>query len=249
MSSTPRFFVPPGNIRGRHVRFLDYQATQIGQVLRLRAGDAVVVLDDSGMAHDVVLDEVGRGHAAGTVHSRYAAGGEPETRVTLYQSLLKRDKFEWVLQKATEIGVAGIVPVITRRTLVRDTGDVTPEKQGRWERIILEAAEQSGRGRLPELAGPLPFMEALDEAKSHDRTLLAHEGEREAGVRAALAGLQPGASLALFVGPEGGFDAEEVALAEVEGAAVVTLGSRVLRTETAAAVALALALYELGDMG
>jgi 16S rRNA (uracil1498-N3)-methyltransferase len=153
------------------------------------------------------------------------------------------------LQKGTEIGVSRFVPVIARRTLVRDADVVTSERLTRWERIIAEAAEQSGRGRLPELAEPLQFAVAVGDAlATTQRVLIAWEEAGSGDLTAALAELPAGARVALFVGPEGGYEAAEVDLAQSQGARSITLGPRILRTETAALVGPALVLNMLGDM-
>ncbi len=242
-----RFFVSPEQLTGRHVHFDADQAHQMRRVLRLRPGDRVLVLDGRQWQYDVTLEEVRNVRAVGRLGERAAAAGEPAARLTLYQSLLRREKFEWVLQKGTELGVAAFVPVITRRSLVRDAEDVTPEKLLRWRRIMKEAAEQSGRGRLPELSLPLPFDAAL--AAAGRPAVIAWEGESVVNLREALGSRLSGAEVALFVGPEGGYEPDEIAAAREAGVVPFTLGRRVLRTETAAIVGVALLLHELGEMG
>lgn len=244
-----RFFVTPQQIMQLIVRFDDDQAHQIRRVLRLRPGDRVLVLDGAGRQYEVALEEVTGARVTGLVASQSSATGEPAVRLTLFQSMLKREKFEWVLQKGTEIGVHTFAPVITRRSLVRDTEDVKPEKIGRWQRIIKEAAEQSGRGLLPRLLTPMPFAAAITEAPGFDRTLIAWEGDAQASIREALAGSGRVEDMGLFIGPEGGFEPQEVQEAVEMGAIAVTLGRRILRTETAAVVGAALVLHELGELG
>lgn len=219
------------------------------RVLRMTTGQQVIVLDGTGTAYDVTLQQVTADRVVGQITRQATAQGEPRTYLTLYQSLLKRDKFEWVLQKGTEIGVSRFVPVITRRTLVRDVTSVTPDKEERWRRIILEAAEQSGRGRLPELAEPQQFPAAVSEAAASNQiALIAWEKSTGKDIASALRDLSPLTHAGLFIGPEGGYDPEEITLAQAEGLVPVTLGSRILRTETAALVGPALVLHELGDM-
>lgn len=245
-----RFFVDPDQIRGDRVRFSPEQAHQLDRVLRLRAGDTVVALDGRGAAYDVTLTELSRRTASGTITGRRAANGEPDTTLILYQSLLRRDKFEWVLQKGTEVGVAVFVPVITRRSLVRDADKVTAERTERWTRILTEAAEQAGRGRVPDLQPPLPFADAVAEAVAGDGVaLLASEDATGYGIPGALNPFRDLSRISLFIGPEGGFEPDEVDEAGSKGINIVTLGPRILRTETAAVVAAALVLHELGQMG
>lgn len=243
-----RFFITPHQIAHLLVRFDDDQAHQIRRVLRLRPGDRVLALDGLGLQYEVVLEEVTHARVTGLISAKAEASGEPTARLTLFQSLLKREKFEWVLQKGTEIGIAAFVPVITRRSLVRDAEDVRPEKLDRWRRIIKEAAEQSGRGLLPSLTAPIPFEAAAPEALAQDRTLIAWTGESQRTVRRALEGSSEGAEIALMIGPEGGFEREEVDEAIAYGVLPVTLGRRILRTETAAIVGAALILHELGEL-
>lgn len=250
-----RFFVTPESIYNYRVRFDEVQAHQIRQVLRLQAGTQVVALDNSGNEYVVTLTEVTRPRVVGQIEETRPIVNEPRTQLILYQSLLPRDKFEWVLQKGTEVGVSAFVPVITQRSLVRDAKSAA-NKRERWERIITEAAEQSGRGRLPMLHEPLSFAEALIQASSSHCRLIPWERATTGTVRAALRqalhqlpdDLQY-PTVALFIGPEGGYSGEEIEQATAAGAIPVTLGRRILRTETAAVVAAALVLYELGDMG
>jgi 16S rRNA (uracil1498-N3)-methyltransferase len=173
----------------------------------------------------------------------------------LFQSLLPRDKFEFVLQKCTEVGVSRFVPVITQRALVRETA-IKPEKLDRWQRIITEAAEQSHRGRIPDLLPPVSFEKAMQELSSFEKCLIACEivkmpnGKQGESIRVALRIEDkniPG-TIAVLIGPEGGFTEDEVHHACSVGAVPVGLGPRILRTETAAIVAATLILYELGQM-
>ena len=271
-----RFFITPDQRRGQIVRFDDAQTHQMRRVLRLRPGDRVLALDAQGWQYEVALEEVSNSRVTGLVAAQAAATGEPRVRLTLFQSLLQRDKFEWVLQKGTEIGVTAFVPVITRRSLVRDAEDVGENKLERWRRIIKEAAEQSGRGKLPTIGPAVPLAVALSGLFSPQpspegrggsgslprrgrvrerefvtpatRALIAWEGEPERTLRQALGETNGLTDVALFIGPEGGYEAAEVEAAAAHGAIPITLGRRVLRTETAAVVGAALVLYELGEM-
>jgi len=246
--STNRFFVPASSFEGGLVRLSREQAHQVRQVLRLEPGDTVVVLDDRGAEYEVTLTEVGQKEASGQVTNKREATGEPKVQLTLFQSLLIREKFEWVLQKATEVGVAQIVPVLTARGLVR-TKQIEDNKLDRWQRILTEAAEQAHRGRIPRIEPVIPFDDVFSRFVGFDRFLIAAPSET-VSLREALRGIgRSDPSIALLIGPEGGFTDEEVALARDKGAMAVGLGPRILRTETAAVVACALIFYELGEMG
>ena len=242
-----RFFVSKSDIRGDEVVLSGQQAHQIRNVLRMTSGEGIIVLDNTGCEYEVVLTDVDKQKVAGRIESRRAGAGEPQVRLTLYQSLLPRDKFELVLQKCTEVGVSRFVPVITQRSLVRDAETVTPNKLARWQRIITEAAEQSHRGRIPELNLPIEFEDAVSSLADHDLRLIASPAEQKISLRAALqrSNRNKPQTIALFVGPEGGFTEQEVTLAADAGAVAFSLGPRILRTETAALVTAALILYEL----
>ncbi|MCU0917321.1 MAG: 16S rRNA (uracil(1498)-N(3))-methyltransferase [Planctomycetes bacterium] len=246
--STNRFFVATADFAGDEVRLSREQARQVQQVLRLGPGDMIAVLDGQGMEYDVRLTTVGKSEAAGQIAARRPAAGEPAVELTLFQSLLIREKFEWVLQKGTEVGVAQFVPVLTSRGIVR-TKEIDEGKLDRWRRIVTEAAEQSHRGRVPRIEPIVPFAEVFTRFVGFHRWLIAAPAPETTTLRDALRDM-PGqdASVALLIGPEGGFTDEEVALARAQGALAVGLGPRIMRTETAATVASALVLYELGEM-
>ncbi len=248
-----RFFVSPDQIHGSRLKLTGSQARQIYSVLRLREAEHILALDNRGWQYAVRLDKVTSDLVTGEIISREQAAGEPQTELTLFQSLLKKDNFEWILQKGTELGVVRFVPLITQRCVVRQK-TIKPAKLQRWQRIIGEAAEQSGRGRLPLLSAPVMLPEALENATKFDRALVPWERETENGFVESLGDslserpLQ-GARIAVFIGPEGGFAGEEIETATAAGVQPVTLGSRILRAETAAVVASTLALSAMGELG
>jgi 16S rRNA (uracil1498-N3)-methyltransferase len=245
---TQRFFVPPGAIAQDKVTFDAATAHQLRHVLRLRPDDQVVVLDDSGLEYDVTLELVGRDRAIGRIEAQREAGTEPRVDVTIYQGVLKGGHLEWVLQKGTELGVTRFVPMFTQHTVVRGRAAVE-KRRARLERIVREAAEQSHRGRLPQLGAPLSFEEACEQSvASHDLSILPAVEAVDRDLRQALSTGPALARVAILIGPEGGFAAEEVAYARERGVCVVTLGARVLRAETAGIVVPALVLYTLGEM-
>jgi 16S rRNA (uracil1498-N3)-methyltransferase len=246
-----RFFVSADQIHGQRLVLTGSQARQIYSVLRMRETEQITVLDNRGWQYDVRLDKVSSDLVMGEILAREPALGEPQMKLTLFQALLKKDNFEWVLQKGTELGVARFVPIITQRCVVRQKS-IKPAKLQRWQRIMSEAAEQSGRGRLPELGAPQFLTEALGDVSQFDQALIPWEEEREASLLHALKETtyeRPSPMrIALFIGPEGGFDEEEIAAAQTAGVLPVTLGPRILRAETAAIVAAALALSAAGEL-
>jgi len=244
-----RFFMLQKNFQGKQVVFTGQQAHQIRNVLRMGPGDHLIVLDNTGSEYTVALTEVGRQQVLGEIIYKRPAQAEPRTQITLYQGLLAREKFEWVLQKCTEVGVTRFVPTVTERSIVRRPDTVTAHKLSRWRRIITEAAEQSGRGRIPQLEATINFPDAVSGLGSFDRCLIGSPQATGRGLREILraGGAEP-VAIALLIGPEGGFTDKEIAVACSKGATAFSLGKRILRTETAAVVASAVILYELGEL-
>jgi 16S rRNA (uracil1498-N3)-methyltransferase len=241
------FFLSPDHFKTNTIHFPDDIARQMARVLRLQPGQHVLALDGTGNAYEVELLQVGREGVQGRVVAQRPAGGEARARITLYLALTGREKFEWMLQKCTEVGAAEFVPVISSRSLVQDERDAA-KKLERWERIVREAAEQSRRGMLPQVHQPLRFDAALSAALTSSLRLIPWEGEQATTLRAALAPFKTAepVTVAVFIGPEGGFAEAEIEAARQAGVQPVTLGERILRMETAAVVATALILYELG---
>lgn len=238
-----RFFVNAEEIQGEEVVFLAAQARQIARVLRLKEGQRCVVLDNGGSEMVIELTQVGAERCAGRIVKKTEAE-EPTTKLLMLLSLTQREKFEWMLQKCTEVGAAGFQPVITSRSLVQKPAEVET-KYERWRAIIREAAEQSGRGRIPELLPPASLVGATEEAaRTYQRCIIPWEGEKTRSLKQALTE-EPAKSVAALIGPEGGFSDEEARQAVSAGFIPVTLGRRILRMETAAVVTAALVLYEL----
>jgi 16S rRNA (uracil1498-N3)-methyltransferase len=250
-SNTYRFFVAPEALRGDEVVLADEAlARQLAQVLRLAPGDQITLLDGAGMRYRVEISALTRAGLRGRILDRAEEHGEARAHVTLYQALARAERFELVLQKATELGVAAIVPLASERSSVE--ASEAGRKYERWGRIVREAAEQSRRARLPTLEAALLFEEACARAAEAELALLLWEGEAEAlGAvlrRQLAAGTGPPARAAILSGPEGGWSAREVAVAREHGIVPVSLGPRTLRAETAPLVALSLVLYEFGDL-
>jgi 16S rRNA (uracil1498-N3)-methyltransferase len=250
-----RFFVPAAWIRGNEVTITGPQAHQIARVLRMRPGDDILVLDNSGWEIETRLQAVDPREVQGQVTHRRLAAGEPRTKISLYQAVPRSKRFEFILQKGTELGVVEFVPVIAERCIISDLEDVE-KKRERWEAIIQEAAEQSHRGRKPRLQRGTFFPQACEQARhTAGLSLILWEEEGQRSLQDVLRTPPPGRergwppfTINLFVGPEGGFAADEVALARRYGLLPVSIGPRILRTETAGIATTAVLLYELGDM-
>jgi 16S rRNA (uracil1498-N3)-methyltransferase len=243
-----RFFVPPGSLRARNVTLGPDLAHRLGRVLRLKRGDHIVLSEGRARDYEIQLTGVSPYAVTGVVVGERPAPSEPEVTLVLYQSLIRANRFDIVLEKGTEIGVARFVPVIAARSQTQGNGEPASPRGSRWERVIIEAAEQCGRGRLPSLDPPRPFEDAIRQARG--LKILPFEGERSRGLSSHVRSLRRRPDIvSLFIGPEGGFEDSEVALARESGAEIVSLGARILRSETAGIVAAALILEALGEMG
>ena len=239
----PRFFIdeaPAGET------FLGGEAGRHGaKVLRLRPGEAVTLCDGKGTDYLCrVAENTGDGLRL-AVEGSAPSRGEPRTRITVCQCLPKGDKLESVVQKSVELGADGIWPLESRNCVARWDGKSAGKKLARLQKIALEAAMQSGRGIVPQVLPPAGLEAALRVAVREGGALFLYE-KAVRGLKEGLLGV--GSRLFLFVGPEGGFDPEEAALAERLGARSLSLGPRILRTETAPVAALAAILYEKGEM-
>ena len=246
MPGIRRFFVPPGAIEGVEVSLPPDLARRLASVLRLKRGDRVLLADGRGRDYEVEFTALTPRSGAATVVLERPSPPEPAVELVLYQSLVRPQRFELVLEKGTELGVARFVPLVSGRAQVKTEGG--SQRAERWRRIVTEAAEQCGRGRVPAVDPPLAFAEAVRTAPG--LRLLPWEEERSLGLRSCLPAARPKpAAVSVFIGPEGGFSEEEAALAREAGCALVSLGPRILRSETAGIVAAALVMHELGELG
>lgn len=274
-----RFFVPADWVTSSAVAVGSPVAQQIRRVLRLRAGEHVMLLDNSGWEMEAELTVVDDAKVEATIRRRSLGAGEPRTKITLFQALLKGDHFSDVLKQCTQIGVVEFVPIVSERCIVGDV-DQASERVRRWQRVVVEAAEQSHRCKLPALRPVTLLANALESVAMHGLALIPWEEERLTSLSALLrqktlppavppampTASEPAAaarrrkptlaasprrpfSVNIFIGPEGGFTSNEIAIARHYGVVPVTLGPRVLRAETAGLVAATVALHELGDMG
>ncbi|HEX5479378.1 MAG TPA: 16S rRNA (uracil(1498)-N(3))-methyltransferase [Dehalococcoidia bacterium] len=248
---TRRFYVPADTIAGDSVEIDGDLAHRIVKVLRLRAGDEIALFDGSGTDARVRIDAVMAHVVTATVVERAPGPMEPRVGVSLYQSITKGERFEWLLEKGTEIGVSRFVPLITARSVVRTAGE--GNRMERWRRIVVEATEQCERSRVPEIEQPMSLDDALRAATGV--LLLPYEaaGETARTVQAALDAsideLFACDEVSVFIGPEGGYEPAEVERAKEHGALVVTMGQRVMRSETAGMVAATLVMHAVGALG
>lgn len=240
------FFISPEQVEDGYVRIFGEDVNHMVNVLRMRQGEAFMANDGCGKEYYCILEQLRTDDVLAKI--AYVRAGEQELPcpITLYQGLPKSDKLELIIQKTVELGVTRIVPVSMKRCVVKLDEKKAESKRARWQAISEAAAKQSGRGIIPEVSRPMSFKEAMKEASEADVKLFPYElaGEESpmAVTREKLSGIRQGQSVAVFIGPEGGFDDAEVELARETGYEPITLGKRILRTETAG-------LYVLSVLG
>lgn len=247
MKDLPRVFLPPAVFAADGPIVFEGEAFHhLCRVLRLKEGDALYALDGLGTLYHVTLDAVGKSSAQGHVTDQQPAGGEPPVSITLAAAIPKGERWEWVLQKATELGVSRILPLMTSRTVVQIEPRKAQDKQARWQKIVLEAAEQCERGRVPEVLPPMTwnaFAASAGPEAVQNGVLLACLERAGEPMPHVLARIPTPAAVTVLVGPEGGFSPDETAEALAMGARGISLGTRILRAETASLAVLAMLGY------
>ena len=236
----PRFFVDQGSFSdgGKTVTVTGDDAVHISRVLRMKCGDELILCDGKGTEYRARIRETGSSVVCDTLSSG-RCGSEPPYRVTVYQSLVKGDRFDTVLQKGTELGATDFVPVITSRCVVTLDEREYGKKLARWQRIAYEASKQCGRGIIPVVREPMRFEDAVKDAAGSSLPLFCYEGEGTLPLTCVTEKCDSPDSVSVFIGPEGGFSEQEAARARDVGMIPTGLGKRILRTETAAPFVLA----------
>ena len=229
------FFVPPEQISKEEVTITGSDVNHIRNVLRMQPGDEFHVrTGQDDLDYRCRIESITALEVIGKILWIEEEGAELPSKITLYQSLPKSDKMEWIIQKAVELGAYSIVPVAAARSVVKLHGDKAANKVRRWNAVSESAAKQSRRGVIPQVGQVMSFKEALKDAAAYDVVLIPYElAEDMTHTRQVLDSIRPGDSAAVFIGPEGGFEPEEVEAAIAMGAKSITLGRRILRTETA----------------
>lgn len=239
----PKFFVE--FIQGDTVVLTGADAAHMSRSLRLKPGDEVTLCDTQGFDYRCVLRRLSPEEAALTIIDRQRCENEPSVSVILYQGLPKGEKMDWIVQKAVELGVQKIVPVRMERCVSRPDEKSAGKKTERWQKIAREAAKQCGRGLLPQVERPAAFQEALGEAVKAETFLFCYEGGGEGIARVVSRETK---TVSVWIGPEGGFSLEEAEAVKQAGGIPVTLGKRILRTETAPLAALTAVMLVSGNM-
>jgi 16S rRNA (uracil1498-N3)-methyltransferase len=247
-----RFFVPEIGATDGAISLDGQVARQLSTVLRVESGEHIRLFDGSGSEWQVEIDSVGKYEISTTLISAVQSIPEPSTKVTILLGLARPERIELAIQKCTELGAVRFVPVISERVQGGNTGTPSAQRLERWQRIAIEASEQSGRATVPKVEVPVPFMDAVAEVIEKEPMLCMWEevANDSQPLSMALRSLDTSVSnLSTLIGPPGGFSADEADAVQQAGAKLVTLGPRVLRSETAAITVLSAILYELGDLG
>lgn len=240
-----RFFVTPEELQTNFLVLTGENAAH-AKVLRLQCGERVLVCDGEGNECICTVSDVSPGQISLVVNDRQVSNTEPAVQVSIYMAFSKGDKLEHVIQKATELGAFEIVAFPSNRCVSRPDEKSISKKLERWQKIAASAAEQSGRGRIPKVLTVDSYKAALERAVMADKAILFYENERSTTLRMALEE-NCVHSISLLTGPEGGLEEKEVEMAKYMGVHICTLGSRILRCETAPLCALSAVMYASGE--
>ena len=243
----PRFFVSADVLSGTHAVLDAEQAAHV-KVLRMNCGDTVTLCDGEGHETEGTIESICPGQVQVVLGEVVSCASEPKISCSIYMGFPKADKFEHVVQKATELGANEIVVFPCARSVSRPDAKSLAKKLDRWQKIAVSAAEQCGRGRIPQVLALASFQEAVQRACRADFSALFYENEHTLSLRCALEE-KPFSSAALMTGPEGGLTDTEVQAAHDAGMAVCSLGPRILRCETAPLCALSAVMYAADELG
>ena len=241
-----QFFVEDEQVQQDRICIVGSDVNHIGHVLRMKTGEKIRISDQSGRSYFCRILEITEEEVWAQIEDTDEMGTEFSHKVYLFQGLPKSDKMELIIQKAVELGAYEIIPVETKRCVVKLDGKKAAKKVERWQQIAESAAKQSKRMLIPNVHQVLSFKEALKYAESMDIRLIPYElakGMQE--TKEILAAIEQGQSIGIFIGPEGGFEEKEVEAAISEGAKPITLGKRILRTETAGLAILSVLMFQL----
>ena len=243
-----RFFISSEAVTDGALAITGEDVNHAKNVLRMRVGEELEAVDEDRFLYHCRILELTEEEIRCEILKKEEPDSELASSVTLFMGLPKGDKFELILQKAVELGVSEVVPVLTKRTVSRPEPKKVESKRKRWQAIAEAAAKQSKRAVIPEVGGLVSFAEALKRAGEFDVLLIPYEQETDISrTRSLLREIPAGSRIGVFIGPEGGFEPSEVEAAQDMGARSLTLGRRILRAETAAIVTLGILMYELEE--
>lgn len=238
----PKFFVTKEQI-GEQIVITGEDAKHIKTVLRKKVGEQITICDREGIDYICSIEHFEQNEIYFDVIEKKICDTEPPIKIVLYQGLPKADKMELIIQKCVELGIDTIVPVATEYCVVK-LGQKENKKIERWQKIAEAAAKQCGRAKIPVIHNVLTFGEALKQSKELDSAIIAYEKEKDRNLKEFIKQFD-GKSIGVFIGAEGGFSEQEVVQAIENNILPITLGKRILRTETAGMITTAILLYEM----
>ena len=245
----PKFFTARENISENTIIIDNEDVAHITRVLRLGEGDEISVCDGMGFDYTAKIESVEQKKIVCSVISKEKCQSEADIDVVLYQGIPKAAKMDYIIQKTTELGIGRIVPVKLARCVVKlEDKKAEMKKCERWQKIASEAAKQSGRGVVPVVDMPVTLDEAIRELNECDMAFVPYECEEKTNLKSVLTSKKDVKTVGFMVGPEGGFDISEVEKIRSSAIETITLGRRILRTETAGEAVLAMVMYEIGDI-
>ena len=240
------FFINSSQVVGSELTIVGDDVNHMKNVLRMKEGEHFSAADENGMCYECSVETLDKHQVTANILDRKTGETELSSKIYLFQGLPKSDKMELIIQKAVELGVCEIIPVVTKRAIVKLDAKKEASKLKRWQSIAEGAAKQSGRMLIPQVSEVKSFDEALKIARELDVKLIPYEcAKGMEGTREILGNIKPGMSVAVFIGPEGGFETSEVEQAKTFGVEPITLGRRILRTETAGLTTLSMIMYLL----
>lgn len=242
------FFAQHENIYDTYIEIVGSDVNHIKNVLRFKEGDELLISSGDNTDYSCHIAEIGEDKIIAAIDSKDEVGKELPAKVYLFQGLPKGDKMELIIQKMTELGVYSIIPVAMKRSVVKLDEKKADSKVKRWNAIAESAAKQSKRSIIPEVTEVVTFKQALKMASDMDIKLLPYEcADSMSKTKNIIEGLHGGTSVAIFIGPEGGFDIEELEAAKESGWEIITLGKRILRTETAGMMLMSVLMYHFEE--
>ena len=245
----PKFFTARENISDSRIIINNEDVSHITKVLRLKCGDEIIVCDGRGYDYNAQIENIEQKEIVCKILSKKKCKSEPNVEVTLFQGIPKASKMDYIIQKTTELGISRIVPVMLDRCVVKlENKKAEMKKRERWQKIANEAAKQSGRGVVPIIEMPVGLDDVIENIKAMDLCFVPYECEEQQKLRTVLTSKKDIKTVGYIIGPEGGFDIAEIDKVKAAGIDTVTLGRRILRTETAGEAVISMIMYEIGDI-
>ncbi|MBP7174847.1 MAG: 16S rRNA (uracil(1498)-N(3))-methyltransferase [Thermoclostridium sp.] len=251
-----RFLIKPDDVDKDSLTLTGDDAKHMLQVLRFKPGDVFLAFDATGYEYEAEVASIGKSSVTGKIIKAWRPETEPEKNVILFQGIPKADKMDWIIQKSVELGVREIIPMVTQYSVIRMNERGLDGKLERWNRISREACKQSGRVRVPEVKAPMLYSDAVKlwservKEETNALTVYCYENEGKKCLKDLLIcyNIDDSRTAGIFIGPEGGFSEGEVQLAQEHRFNPVSLGKRILRTETAAIAVLSVIMFEIGEL-